>query len=85
VTAPVLVTVMDTLMKRSFVRLRCGLSGQERKALARQLEALLDCLVVHQIGFTITLYRAQGLARPQGCSCSSGSGAAGGHGGRAEE
>jgi RNA-binding protein YhbY len=69
-TPAVLSSIMDVLVKRSFVRLRCGVGGKGRQALAKQLEELLDCAVVHQIGFTVTLYRQQGLARPQGCSCS---------------
>lgn len=69
VTPAILATVMDILIKRSFVRLRCGVGGKERQALAKELVRLLDCTCVHQIGFTVTLYRQKGLARPQGCSC----------------
>lgn len=56
-TAPVLSSLMDVLGKRGFVRLRCGVGGRERKALARRLEQLLDAAVVHDIGHTVTLYR----------------------------
>ena len=48
---------MLVLGKRVFVRQRCGVRGKERKALARRLEVLLDCCVVHDIGHTVTLYR----------------------------
>lgn len=71
ITPAVLSSLMDVLVKRQFVRLKCGAGGAERKALAQQLSRLLDAEVVHQIGFTVTLYRAAGLARPTGCSCSS--------------
>ncbi|GBF98925.1 hypothetical protein Rsub_11717 [Raphidocelis subcapitata] len=76
----VLASMMDVLQKRSFVRVRCGASGGERKELARQLARLLDAEVVHQIGFTVTLYRAPGLPRPTGCDCSGGKGGGGGSG-----
>ncbi|KAI8476824.1 MAG: hypothetical protein J3K34DRAFT_516108 [Monoraphidium minutum] len=76
ITPAVLSSLMDVLVKRSFVRLRCGSSGKERQAVAKQLERLLDAAAVHSIGRTITLYRQPGLARPQGCSCSPLAGAA---------
>ena len=64
-------TAMDVLSKRSFVRLRIGVGGRERRQLARQIEAWLDCVVVHEVGHTLSLYRTLGLARPVGTSCSS--------------
>lgn len=71
-TPAVLASAMDVLCgKQSFVRLRCGVGGRERKALASELEALLDAVCVHQVGHTITLYRQQGLPRPADGSCSS--------------
>lgn len=70
ISPTVLAGMMDVLIKRQFVRIRCGTGGGERKALAKELERLLDCQCVHQIGHTITLYRQKGLARPRDCSCS---------------
>jgi RNA-binding protein YhbY len=70
ITPAVLRSTMDVLGKRGFVRMRCGIGGAARKKLARELAALLDAEAVHDIGHTVTLYRAPGLARPAGCSCS---------------
>jgi hypothetical protein len=59
---------MDILAKHQFVRVRLGEgSGLDRKQTADALERLLDCVCVHQIGFTITLWRQAGLPRPSNC------------------
>lgn len=70
VTPNVLAGIMDVLQARAFVRVRLGVGGARRKALAAALERLLDAACVHQVGHTATLYRRPGLARPEGCSCS---------------
>lgn len=63
-TATVVAAAADMLAKHELIRVRLGDGcGLERKAAAVQLEELLDCMVVHQIGFTITLYRQRGLPR----------------------
>lgn len=56
---------MDVLMKHEFLRVKLGEGcGLERKETAQQLADLLDSAIVGQVGFTITLYRKQGLPRP---------------------
>eukprot|EP00197_Chlamydomonas_leiostraca_P003598 CAMPEP_0202859556 /NCGR_PEP_ID=MMETSP1391-20130828/1614_1 /ASSEMBLY_ACC=CAM_ASM_000867 /TAXON_ID=1034604 /ORGANISM="Chlamydomonas leiostraca, Strain SAG 11-49" /LENGTH=200 /DNA_ID=CAMNT_0049538597 /DNA_START=69 /DNA_END=669 /DNA_ORIENTATION=+ len=68
VTQTFLSAAMDILQKHEFVRVKLGEgSGLERKDTASQLELLLDAVCVHQIGFTITLYRQHGLPRPSNC------------------
>ena len=38
-----------------------------RKQASRALERHLDAVVVHEVGFTITLFRQKGLPRPSNC------------------
>eukprot|EP00775_Hariotina_reticulata_P009946 gene9946-10101_t len=65
ITYNVLLACMDVLMKHEFLRIKLGDGcGLERKATAGMLSEVLDCAVVGQIGFTITLYRKKGLPRP---------------------
>ncbi|GIL74448.1 hypothetical protein Vretimale_2135 [Volvox reticuliferus] len=55
----------DVLQKHSLVRVKLGDGcGLERRSVATLLEKYLDCICVHQIGFTVTLYRQAGLPRP---------------------
>ncbi|EFJ50647.1 hypothetical protein VOLCADRAFT_88682 [Volvox carteri f. nagariensis] len=55
----------DILQKYSLVRVKLGEGcGLERSSAAKLLEKYLDCVCVHQIGFTVTLYRQAGLPRP---------------------
>ena len=44
-------------------QVRCG-ATDDVKALAAQLEEVTDSLVIHSIGFTVTLYRDKDLPRP---------------------
>ncbi len=68
ITQTFLSACMDILGKHEYVRVRLGEGcGLERKAAAQALEQLLDCVSVHQIGYTITLYRQEGLPRPSNC------------------
>jgi len=68
VTVTVLSAIQDILIKHQFLRLRLGEGcGLDRKKTATQLEQLLDAVCVYQIGYTITLYRQQGLPRPSNC------------------
>ncbi|GLC60819.1 hypothetical protein PLESTB_001679600 [Pleodorina starrii] len=55
----------DILQKHTLVRVKLGEGcGMERRSAAALLEKYLDCICVHQIGFTVTLYRQAGLPRP---------------------
>lgn len=59
---------MDALAKNEVVRVKLGEGcGYERREAADLLQAYLDCVCVHMIGYTITLYRQKGLARPSNC------------------
>lgn len=59
---------MDVLLKHEFVRLRLGEGcGYGRSDAKQQILSLLDCVAVHEVGFTITLYRQKGLPRPDSC------------------
>lgn len=42
-------------------------AGYSRSQCRQLLESYLDCVVVHEIGFTLTLYRQKGLPRPSNC------------------
>jgi len=65
VTPAFLADAWDALAKHELLRVKlgegCGLSRSQGAAL---MEAYLDCAVVHEIGFTLTLYRRRGLPRP---------------------
>jgi RNA-binding protein YhbY len=64
-SAAFLTGCVDALLKHGVVRVKLGgFSKQELAAATELLEATLDCLVVHQIGHTLTLYRQPGLPRP---------------------
>lgn len=60
---------MNVLMKHELLRVKmndgCGYARKEGKQL---LEGYLDCVCVHEIGFTLTLYREKGLPRPSNCN-----------------
>lgn len=47
-----LASALGALLARGFVRMRTGVGGRERKALAADLAELLDAEVVQQGGFT---------------------------------
>ncbi|KXZ53825.1 hypothetical protein GPECTOR_6g743 [Gonium pectorale] len=65
ITPSFLRAAADILQKHSLVRVKLGEgSGLERGEAVTVLERYLDCVCVHQIGFTITLYRQAGLPRP---------------------
>ena len=65
ITQTFLQACMDSLCKHGFLRVKLGEgSGLERDEAAQTLERYLDAVAVHQIGFTITLYREPGLPRP---------------------
>ncbi|GAX83360.1 hypothetical protein CEUSTIGMA_g10785.t1 [Chlamydomonas eustigma] len=58
----------DMLGKHEFLRVKLGEgAGLERREAAQKLERYLDALSVHEVGFTITLYRQPGLPRPSNC------------------
>jgi RNA-binding protein YhbY len=58
----VLRAIAAPLASQQFVRVKLGAgSGVERKEAARQLAEALDCVCVHQVGFTVTLWRQKGL------------------------
>jgi len=58
----------DVLGAHDLIRVKLGEGcGMERSDAARALATYLDAVVVHQIGYTITLYREQGLPRPSNC------------------
>ncbi|MEW5320204.1 MAG: hypothetical protein WDW38_011294 [Sanguina aurantia] len=64
-TQTVVASIMDALTANTLVRVKLGEgAGLERGAAALQLAALCDVVVVHQVGFTLTLYRQAGLPRP---------------------
>ncbi len=51
--------------KHEFLRVKLGEgAGLERRQAARALERYLDAVSVHEVGFTVTLYREKGLPRP---------------------
>lgn len=55
----------DILQKHFLVRVKLGEGcGLERRSAAAVLEKYLDCVCVHEVGFTVTLYRQAGLPRP---------------------
>lgn len=64
-TPNVLRSCMDAIVKHGLIRVKlgegAGLSRREARAL---LEQYLDCACVHEIGFTVTLYRQKDLHRP---------------------
>jgi RNA-binding protein len=65
ITQPVVDSCLDVLMKHELLRVKLGEGcGLEREEAMQLLEELLDAVAVHAIGFTITLYRQQGLPRP---------------------
>ncbi len=65
ITEAFLRATSDMLQKHELVRVKLGEGcGLERKSAAKVLEKYLDAVCVHQIGFTVTLYRQQGLPRP---------------------
>ncbi|GIL48545.1 hypothetical protein Vafri_5045 [Volvox africanus] len=65
ITPSFLQACADVLQKHSLVRVKLGDGcGLERRSVATVLEKYLDCVCVHQIGFTVTLYRQAGLPRP---------------------
>lgn len=67
-TPTFLAAAMDVLQARQYVRVRLGDGcGLERSQAAGALATLLDAVCVHQVGFTITLYRQKGLPRPSNC------------------
>jgi RNA-binding protein YhbY len=56
---------VDALLKHEVIRVKLGgFTKQELAAATQLLESTLDCLVVYQIGHTLTLYRQAGLPRP---------------------
>jgi RNA-binding protein YhbY len=64
-SASFLTGCIDALLKHEVIRVKLGgFTKQELGAAAELLEGALDCLVVHQIGHTLTLFRQAGLARP---------------------
>ncbi|KAG1656821.1 hypothetical protein FOA52_008455 [Chlamydomonas sp. UWO 241] len=64
----------DVLGAHEFLRVKLGEgAGLERKAAAAALARHLDAVSVHEIGFTITLYRRPGLPRPSNCPGGNGS------------
>ncbi|KAG2492539.1 hypothetical protein HYH03_009204 [Edaphochlamys debaryana] len=64
-TRAVLREAIEVLLKHGYVRVKLGEGcGLDRNSAASVLEKYLDCTCVHQIGFTITLYRQPGLPRP---------------------
>lgn len=64
-TQNVVIAIMDVLAKHQFVRVKMGEGcGLERGALAHALQQYLDCVCVHTIGFTVTLYRDARHPRP---------------------
>ncbi|KAG2433195.1 hypothetical protein HYH02_012737 [Chlamydomonas schloesseri] len=65
ITPAFLRATSDVLQKHGLVRVKLGEGcGLDRANAADVLERYLDAVCVHQIGFTITLYRRQGLPRP---------------------
>lgn len=64
-TKNVVISIMGVLGKHEYVRVKMGEGcGLERSALANALERYLDCVSVHEIGFTVTLYRDSRHPRP---------------------
>ncbi|PNH01377.1 hypothetical protein TSOC_012744 [Tetrabaena socialis] len=64
VTPAFLRSAAAALAAHELVRVKLGEGcGLERRAAAALLEAHLDCCAVHQVGFTVTLYRQSGLPR----------------------
>lgn len=64
-SAAFLTGCIDALLKHEVVRVKLGgFSKPELQRATALLEATLDCLVVYQIGHTLTLYRQAGLPRP---------------------
>ena len=58
----------DMLGKNEFLRVKLGEgAGMSRKQASKALERHLDAVVVHEVGFTITLFRQKGLPRPSNC------------------
>lgn len=58
----------DVLGRQEFLRVKLGEgAGMSRKQASKALERHLDAVVVHEVGFTITLYRQTGLPRPSNC------------------
>ena len=54
--------------KHEYLRVKLGEgAGLQRKQAAIALERYLDATCVHQVGFTITLFREAGLPRPSNC------------------
>jgi RNA-binding protein YhbY len=66
-TRPLINAVADVLTRHEHVRVKLGEgAGLERRETAELLERYCDAVCVHLIGFTVTLYRQQGLPRPEG-------------------
>lgn len=65
ITQAFLTDCMNALSQHELVRVKLGDgSGLGRASAAAALERYLDCLCVHEVGFTVTLYRQKGLPRP---------------------
>ena len=55
-------------MQNEFLRVKLGEgAGMSRNQASMALERHLDAVVVHEVGFTITLFRQKGLPRPSNC------------------
>lgn len=65
ITFNFLMACMDLLVKHEIIRVKIGSgAGYSRDDMQFVLQELLDCVCVHKIGFTLTLYRNKTLPRP---------------------
>eukprot|EP00798_Chlamydomonas_sp_ICE-L_P004003 gene4003-14083_t len=65
VTQNFLIACMDALTHQALLRVKMGEGCDlDREAFVALLEKYLDAVCVHQVGFTVTMYRENGLPRP---------------------
>ncbi len=63
ITPAVIEGLASALVANEFLKVRVG-GDEEIKEVAETLETELDCIVVHKIGFVLTLYRDPSLPPP---------------------
>jgi RNA-binding protein YhbY len=63
ITPAFIESAASALVANEFIKVRVG-GGEELKEVAEELEKAIDCIVVHKIGFVLTLYRDKSLPPP---------------------
>ncbi|KAG7667207.1 hypothetical protein Ndes2526B_g04290 [Nannochloris sp. 'desiccata'] len=63
ITPAFIESAASALIANEFIKVRVG-GDEEIKEVAEELEKAIDCVVVHKIGFVLTLYRDKSLPPP---------------------